>query len=157
MENNEFHTVRGYQLLNQTKSQLTPAMEDYLEMICRNSEADGYVRINELADTLHVKSSSATKMVQKLGALGFLKYKKYGIIMMTDDGRELGKYLLNRHRTVEEFLKALGTRASLLVETELIEHSISSDTVDNMDKLVQFFRAYPDLKKNFEIFRSSRK
>lgn len=154
MENHEFHTVRGYQLLNQNKSQLTPAMEDYLEMICRNSEEDGYVRINELAGMLHVKSSSATKMVQKLGALGFLKYRKYGIIMMTEDGRELGKYLLQRHRVIEEFLKTLGGQENLLVETELIEHNISSDTVDNMDTLVRFFKANPELVKGLEKFRS---
>ena len=36
--NNQFHTVRGYQLLEQNKSVLTSAMEDYLEMIYRNND-----------------------------------------------------------------------------------------------------------------------
>lgn len=152
---NEFHTVRGYQLLNQNKSRLTPAMEDYLEMICRNIGRDGYVRINELADMLHVKSSSATKMVQKLGELGFLKYRKYGIIVMTDDGRALGEYLLRRHGVIAEFLQALGARENLLEETELIEHSVGSDTVANMDTLVRFFKAYPELGRTWEKFRSN--
>ena len=31
----EFHTYRGYQKLRQEDIQLTPSMEDYLEMICR--------------------------------------------------------------------------------------------------------------------------
>jgi len=35
MENSEFHTVRGYQLIEQEKKLLTSAMEDYLEMIFR--------------------------------------------------------------------------------------------------------------------------
>jgi hypothetical protein len=42
----EFHTVRGYQLLEQHRKILTPAMEDYLEMIYRNSLVKGYIRIN---------------------------------------------------------------------------------------------------------------
>jgi DtxR family Mn-dependent transcriptional regulator len=152
----EFHTVRGYQLLNQNKSRLTPAMEDYLEMICRNIGREGYVRINELAEMLHVKSSSATKMVQKLGELGFLKYRKYGIIAMTDDGRALGEYLLRRHNVIAEFLQTLGcARENLLEETELIEHSVGSDTVANMETLVRFFKTYPELGRSWEKYRAN--
>ena len=32
---NKFHTVRGYQLIKQNESRLTPALEDYLEMTYR--------------------------------------------------------------------------------------------------------------------------
>jgi hypothetical protein len=54
-KNQEFHTVRGYQLIKQTDRQLTSAMEDYLEMIYRNILKEGYMRINTLADMLNVK------------------------------------------------------------------------------------------------------
>jgi len=64
MENSEFHTVRGYQLIEQEKKLLTSAMEDYLEMIFRNIKKEGYMRINTLAEMLNVRPSSATKMVQ---------------------------------------------------------------------------------------------
>ena len=64
-----FHTVRGYQLLEQKKRTLTPAMEDYLEMIYRSSLKDGYIRISTLSALLNVRAPSATKMVQKLTAL----------------------------------------------------------------------------------------
>ena len=73
MDNKDFHTVRGYQLIDQNKKLLTSAMEDYLEMICRSVEKEGYLRINKLAGLLNVKASSASKMVQKLGAMGLLK------------------------------------------------------------------------------------
>jgi len=61
MENSEFHTVRGYQLIEQEKKLLTSAMEDYLEMIFRNIKKEGYMRINTLAEMLNVRPSSATK------------------------------------------------------------------------------------------------
>ncbi|GAE87129.1 iron-dependent transcriptional repressor [Acetivibrio straminisolvens JCM 21531] len=41
MRTNEFHTVRGYQLIEQEKKLLTSAMEDYLEMIFRNIGNEG--------------------------------------------------------------------------------------------------------------------
>lgn len=82
-ETSKFHTVRGYQLLMQNKNLLTSSMEDYLEMIYRNSLTEGYVRINTISELLNVAAPSATKMVQKLSKLGLLQYKKYGIILLT--------------------------------------------------------------------------
>jgi len=37
-------------------------------------------------------------MVQKLTSLGFVDYKKYGIILLNDKGKEAGQFLLNRHK-----------------------------------------------------------
>jgi Mn-dependent DtxR family transcriptional regulator len=154
MDNNEFHTVRGYQLLEQNKRLLTSAMEDYLEMICRNSAQYGYLRINKLAALLNVKASSASKMVQKLGELEMLKYEKYGIVVLTDSGKEIGEFLLRRHRIIEEFLKNIGIGENLLVETELIEHNVSSSTLKCIEILNMFFYENDSLNKEFELFKS---
>jgi DtxR family Mn-dependent transcriptional regulator len=107
MKHDEFRTVRGYELLNQNKKELTSAMEDYLEMIYRNIEQEGYMRINTLSELLNVKPSSATRMVQKLKELGLINYEKYGIIFLSEDGKEYGRFLLERHNVVEKFLKSL--------------------------------------------------
>ena len=40
----EFYTVRGYHLLEQNKRLITPAMEDYLEMIYRCGLQEGYIK-----------------------------------------------------------------------------------------------------------------
>lgn len=45
-EQADFYTQKGYQMRKQ--QQMTGAMEDYLEMICRQARAEGYVRINFL-------------------------------------------------------------------------------------------------------------
>lgn len=152
-DNQEFHTVRGYQLLSQDKRLLTPAMEDYLEMIYRNSLNEGYIRINTLSELLNVKPSSATKMVQKLTALGFLNYKKYGIIFLTDTGKEAGKFLLKRHNVIEKFLLTIGISENILKETELIEHNISANTLESIDILNTFFENNPDIIKKLGEFK----
>lgn len=154
-ESREFHTVRGYQLLEQNKKLLTSAMEDYLEMIYRNSLTDGYMRINTLAELLNVQSSSTTKMVQRLAQLGLLNYRKYGIILLTENGREIGKFLLERHRIIECFLRNLGVGASILEETELIEHNITAPTLHKIEMLNNFFENNPDFLKKFEQFKLS--
>ncbi len=153
MANREFHTVRGYQLLEQNKRHLTSAMEDYLEMIYRNSMGEGYIRISQLAQLLNVRAPSASKMVQRLSELGLLKFQKYGIIMLSENGRELGKYLLERHRLLESFLKLLGCEEELLEQTELMEHSINQDLLRNLQVMNDFFQDNEDIRLKFLEYR----
>ena len=83
-----FHTVRGYEMQGYNRSSLTPALEDYLEMIYRRSLKEPYIRIKSLARYLNVKDPSASKMVQKLGELGFVNYERYGIVhLRTKEGK----------------------------------------------------------------------
>lgn len=154
MNNKQFYTVRGYQLLQQNKRLLTSSMEDYLEMICRHSAEEGYVRINKLAQLLNVSASSASKMVQKLGKLGMLEYEKYGIVTLSESGKEIGEYLLERHNIVEKFLKTIGNHQNLLIETELIEHNIGPDTLKNLEILNAFFENMPEIAEQFEAFKA---
>lgn len=159
MNNNQkFHTVRGYELLKQENKLLTSSMEDYLEMIYRSSLEEDYMRINNLADLLNVQASSATKMVQKLTSLGFVDYKKYGIILLTDRGKEIGRFLLKRHEIIETFLKYLGVSQNILAETEMIEHNISNATLEKIDMLNKFFEMNADfIERLYEFIDSTDK
>lgn len=148
----KFHTVRGYQILEQNKKLLTSAMEDYLEMIYRNSLTEEYMRINTLSDLLNVQAPSATKMVQKLSKLGLINYKRYGIILLTENGKEIGKFLLERHKIIEMFLQNLGVKNNLLIETELIEHNISSGTLREFERFNSFFGDNPEIKQKFQKY-----
>jgi Mn-dependent DtxR family transcriptional regulator len=136
---------------------LTSAMEDYLEMIYRSTQGEDYFRIQELADKLNVRASSATKMVQKLGEIGLIKYKKYGIIELSEQGKELGAYLLSRHKIIESFLTNIGIDENLLVETELIEHYISSNTLEHLEMLNKFFTSNPELIRRYRLYVSANK
>lgn len=156
MENSEFHTVRGYQLIEQEKKLLTSAMEDYLEMIFRNIKKEGYMRINTLAEMLNVRPSSATKMVQKLSEKGFVEYKRYGIIILTEKGKALGEFLLKRHNIIEKFLRSIGISDNLLIETELIEHNLSVDTLRSIDELNSFFEEYPEILEKFRRYKNKK-
>jgi Mn-dependent DtxR family transcriptional regulator len=149
-----FRTVRGYQLVNQRKDQLTPALEDYLEMTYRLSLESGYARVGRLSEMLHVKPSSASKMIFRLVDLGYLEYDPYDSILPTEKGREKGAYLLKRHDIVERFLGFIGN-PNPLVETELVEHSIERDTAFLLKTLMEFFNQDEAAKKRYEAFREN--
>ena len=133
-----FYTVRGYEMKNYNKKTLTASMEDYLEMISRECAERPFIRVNELARRLNVKDSSATKMVQKLGSMGYVDYQKYGMVTLTGRGRELGAFLLSRHAVLEKFLSFIGCTKDALKQTELIEHNISPETLKNIELLYDF-------------------
>lgn len=138
----EFYTVRGYQLLEQHGAHLTPSLEDYLEMIYRRMLLDGHVRVNALAEWLNVKPSSVSKMLGRLAQLGLVEYEKYGVLSLTEQGEEIGKYLLWRHNTVRCFLTLLcgETKRDLLTEAELLEHDFSRETMERLSLLNRFLQ-----------------
>jgi len=149
----EFHTVRGYQILNAEDKLLTSSMEDYLEMIYRICLEEGYIRINQLAEKLNVRPSSATKVVKKLRELGLVDYQRYGIVQLTKEGEDIGAFLLKRHIIIEEFLRNLGIEETLLKDTEMIEHDVSINTLGSIHVLNQFFIKNPDIVERYKSFK----
>lgn len=132
----EFYTLKGYQL-NEAVD-LTSAMEDYLEMICRIYKSTGIVRVNDLSKMLNVKPSSVTKMVQQLKDLGYVNSEKYGQIDLTEQGLAEGEYLLYRHAVINRFLCVLNNSENELEQVEKIEHFLTRTTVENLNKLTKW-------------------
>ena len=153
----DFHTVRGYALRSQNNHDLTPSMEDYLEMIFRLSEGQKPIRLNDLALALNVQPPSATKMVQRLAEAKYINYEKYGAIELTGRGRNMGAKLLERHQTLENFFQLLGVKENLLKDTEKIEHSLSNETLDCICLFVAFAKEYPEIIESFRQFVKMRK
>ncbi len=152
MEKN-FHTARGYENINLARKLLTPSMEDYLEMIYRCSMEEKVVRLNKIAQMLNVRDSSASKMMKKFGELSLIKYERYGVIILTEEGMNIGRYLLERHNIVKKFLEYLECKQDILEETELIEHIISSETIKNIDMLNMFFAENGDVLERYRNFK----
>jgi Mn-dependent DtxR family transcriptional regulator len=153
---NEFYTVRGYELKSYHEKSITSAMEDYMEMIYRHSLKEDYIRINQLSKLLNVKNSSASKMVQKLALYELLNYERYGIITLTDKGKILGSFLYKRHNIIEEFLSFLDCSEDVLAQTELIEHIIADDTVKRIAILHNFFKENKEVLKKYIEFRNKK-
>ena len=152
---NDFRTFSEY--MKKEGNSLTASMEDYLEMIYRLSLNTGYTRIHELSASLNVQPPSATKMVQRLGELKLLKYEKYGVISLEENGREMGESLLKRHNIIETLLKILGVSEKvILVETEKVEHTLSIETIKCFEKYINFINDNPDIIIKFNDYMKSK-
>ncbi len=134
-EKSPFYTLRGYQ--NHKSSTLTASMEDYLEMIYRIFLQQKSIRVNDVANALNVKPSSASKMMDKLKHHNLILMKKYGEISLTEQGIRNGSYLLWRHNTLVTFFSILNKIDYRLEQVEKIEHFIDDITLLHMDDFIK--------------------
>lgn len=135
MQENGFHTLRGYDRLE--SPEISNAMEDYLEMICRLTKGGEIVRVNQLATLLNVTPPSSSKMVNKLKESGMVEFEPYGIITLTKQGEILGNYLLHRHDVLQRFLCRLNKTESELALVEKIEHFFDRRTIENIEGMLE--------------------
>ena len=113
---------------------LTMANEDYLECMVRIEQeegAEGGVRSVDIANKLNVSKASVNKAVAALKAQGLVEQSPYGKVMLTPQGREVGKAVWYRHRLLRTFLiqeLSVGfERAD--AEACMMEHALSEDTM----------------------------
>lgn len=151
-ENENYRTTRGYELQSKDGSCLTSSMEDYLEMICRLSHDNALVHVSDISQKLQVKPSSVSKMNRKLKLLGFIHSEYTEGIKLTEKGRKTAEYLLHRHDVVEEFLIFLGNDEPLL-ETELVEHTVTPQTVESIRGLLSFFNKHPEIYSLYRRYK----
>lgn len=153
MEQN-FYTFREY--MSRIDKRLTASMEDYLEMLYRLSQTKGYTRIHELSSALNVQPSAATRMVQRLAEMKFINYQKYGILELSESGKQTGASLLVRHNIIEKFLRSLGVADShILEETEKIEHTISKETLGCISVFLDFIEMDVSFFAQYDYYRKS--
>ena len=83
---------------------LSENVEMYLETIYVLTEKGSLARTKDIAHDWKVSQPSATEMVQKLAAQGYVRYEPYKGASLTDEGMALGRSVIRKHRLLERFL-----------------------------------------------------
>jgi DtxR family Mn-dependent transcriptional regulator len=117
-------------------------VEDYLEEIKRLEEDGERITATVLAGILDVSLPSASEMLKRLAAEGYLTRQKGGAILLTPEGRRLAHTMLRRHRLVECLLSDKLGMAWHEVHSEAhrLEHAVSARVEEAMAKALD----YPD-------------
>lgn len=126
----------------------SPAMEDYLEQIHNLIEGKGYARVVDIAQNLGISQASVTNMIQRLDAEGYLIYERYRGVVLTDEGREIGREIARRHEVLTRLLSSFGLDAATVHhDVEGMEHHISRQTLDVLTLLMEEIEENPELLK----------
>lgn len=111
-------------------SQAATVLEDYVEMIGDLMEEFGEARITDIANRMGVTHPTANKAVARLKREGLAVSRPYRGVFLTDEGMALAERVRARHRTVVDFLIAVGVAPETAeIDAEGMEHFVSDDTL----------------------------
>jgi Mn-dependent DtxR family transcriptional regulator len=123
---------------NTRKEDRTDRMEDYLEVIFELIQQKGYATTIDISKYLNVSSPSVTKMVQRLGDSGHLKYEKYRGISLTEEGVRVAKSIRERHGLLAEFFKMIGVTGDIANrDAEGIEHHLHPQSLQKLEEFIR--------------------
>jgi DtxR family Mn-dependent transcriptional regulator len=124
---------------------LSRKAEDYLEAILTITEEKGYARIKDIAAVMGVRSSSVTSMVQKLEGMGYVLYRKYDGVGLTDRGRDIASATRERHQAIRAFLEFIMVPPDMADRDACkMEHELSDVTTVQIKSFVKFLEDSPD-------------
>lgn len=105
-------------------------LEDYVELIGDLINVHGEARIADIAERMGVAHPTATKTVARLKREGFATSRPYRGVFLTEEGVKLADRVRARHRSVVDFLIAVGVPAEIAeLDAEGIEHHVSKPTL----------------------------
>ena len=133
------------------KRKYTPTMEDYIEIIYELIENKGYVRPIEISKLLHVKSATVTSMLKKLHDNKLVIYEKYRGAILSNDGKELAKLIVTKHKILVEFLELVTTnKLEAHKSAEKIEHYLEYSTINRINLITKLIKEDKNIYKKFQ-------
>ncbi|MBI4213245.1 MAG: metal-dependent transcriptional regulator [Chloroflexi bacterium] len=125
-------------LMSRWDPEVSRSVEDYLKAIYTLQESGGAVRTSTLAERMGVAAPSATSMVARLAAGGFLRHTPYRGVELTEKGSRIALEIIRHHRLWEAFLHhALDVPIDQLnEEAERLEHVLSDELEAHMVRVL---------------------
>lgn len=115
----------------------TEILEDYTEAIAQISKENGKCRVMDLARYFGVSHVSVIQVLQRLKANNLIESGTHKPICLTEEGRALARECAVRHGVVLQFLLKIGvSEKTALLDSEGLEHHISSETLNCMKKFI---------------------
>jgi DtxR family transcriptional regulator, Mn-dependent transcriptional regulator len=116
----------------------TKEKEHYLKEIYKLEINNKQVSVSGLSKLLLVSKSSVSNMIKKLVTMNLLNSAPYKSIDFTEDGRELARTIVAKHRLIELFLvEIMGFDSENVHDiAEEIEHIESPEFFKKVQKMV---------------------
>ena len=128
-------------------------LEDYLETIYFLIKEKGFARVTDISNYRNVKKSTITEALKQLSLKGYINYKPYSTVTLTQKGEEYAKKIIKKHQVLKDFYKKVLFEKNKEDEFCNLEHFLSEETLKRIEALTKFFEE-KNLLKEFEEFVS---
>ena len=118
--------------------------EDYLRVIYELTREHSRARVKEISEKLGVSMPSVVEALQALEDQGLVKRSRRGVTL-TSRGAEKASRLLRKRGVLKRFLSLLLAVSEDVAEREacFLEHVVSKETLDRMEKFLEFVDSCP--------------
>src|SRR5437016_2744568 len=119
--------------------EFSQAVEDYVKQIYKLQTEGKSVSNNDLARRLRSTPAAITKMMKQLAEHRLIDYTPYYGVRLTEAGERIALEVIRHHRLIELYLhEALGySWDEVDAEAEKLEHHISEDFEDRIDRMLR--------------------
>jgi len=135
---------------------LSPSIQHYLRTIHELQAECGYVRVTDIARRLCVGKAAVSLALRGLLARRLVRHKHYQVVELTEAGAVEARRVMARFVILRQFLtQVLGVTPPLADRDAcLLEHYVSSATVDRLVDMIRFFEQQePEGRHVLERFR----
>ena len=132
-------------------TQLTDALEDYLETVFRLVSEHGFARVKEIATARDVKAGSVSPALKRLSKMGLVNYVRREYVTLTPEGEREARRIYSRHRLLTRFFGNVLQMSPEAAEEEAcaMEHSLSNEAMDRLVRFFEFLAACPNESSDF--------
>ncbi|MCB0632493.1 MAG: metal-dependent transcriptional regulator [Lewinella sp.] len=118
----------------------TTAKEDYLKALYFLDRENSRISMTDLSNKLAVSKPTANNMIKNLEEHGWVIYRKYQPVELTEAGRKMAALIIRKHRLTEMFLhEVMGFGWEEVHEiAEQIEHIHSEKLFTRMDEMLNY-------------------
>ena len=81
--------------------QLSPVLENYLEIIFHQEIREGAARASSIAEAAGVSRSTVTSTLKALKSMGYVDYEPYSLVHLTEAGMHIGRDIAHRHIVIQ--------------------------------------------------------
>lgn len=115
---------------------------DYLELIEDLISEFGEARATDLAGRMGVSHVTISKALQRLARDGYVRYRPYRSIFLTDEGKAIAQAAREKHVTMLSFLLRIGVPREIAEQdAEGMEHHVSPETLSAINKMLKALSA----------------
>ena len=123
--------------------QLSSGLEDYIESIYNHILKNGCVKAIDISKDLNVSRASVTDALHRLAEKDYIKYERYGPIIITEKGRKIAAEITKKHNILKDFFH----KVLLLEETEAVENACRIEhviTKNALNRLKEHTKSYKE-------------
>lgn len=117
----------------------TTSAEDYLKVIYSIEQEEKEIRVTDIAAILGISKASVNKAMKLMQDEGLVMHEHYGPVTLTEEGRQIGKEVLDNYKVCYKFLTNIleVEEDQAAIEAHKMEHALSKSTRKKLKKYIK--------------------